>query len=250
MKTISTQVPAVDKAVRILHFLAQHDGATYSQIYQGLSLPQSSTSTLLASLVANGLLRQHEGKYFLGLMLYEFGSKSVEQFNLRELAAESLIYLRDKTHLACHLGVLDGNSAIYLAKLESPNAIMVKSWLGKRLSLHCSGLGKVLLAWLPEDKIDELLPDEQLPRHTNHTITTKTAFKKALAEVRKNGWAFDDGEDLEGITCIAVPVFDHSGNVVAAISSSGVAFQMPADKVKSFAQYAIEAATLLTQKIK
>jgi len=249
MKSISTQAPAIDKANRIFHFIAQNGGVTYTQIYQGLSLPQSSTSALLASLVANNLLRQNGSKYFLGLVFYEFGNKSVEQFNIRELAIDPLTKLRDKTQLACHLGVLDGNSAIYLAKVDSPNAIMVKSWLGKRLSLHCSGLGKVLLAWLPEKQIDLLLPDENLPAQTKTTITTRTRFKHELNKVRKNGWAFDNGEDFEGVTCIAVPVFDRQGNVVAAISTSGVVFQMPSDKIELFAKYAIEAAAILTQKI-
>lgn len=247
---ISTQAPAIDKATRIFHFIAENDGATYTQIYQGLSLPQSSTSALLASLVTNGLLRQNEGKYFLGLVLYELGNKAIEQFNIRELAIEPLTQLRDKTHLACHLGILEGNAAIYLAKVESPSAIMVKSWLGKHLSLHCSGLGKVLLAWLPEKQIDLLLPDEHLPVHTKTTIATRTAFKEELAVVKKRGWAFDNGEDFEGITCIAVPVFDRNGHVVAAISTSGVVFQMPEDKIEIFAQYAMDAASQLTQKIK
>ncbi|RKS87793.1 IclR family transcriptional regulator [Orbus hercynius] len=250
MNVISTQAPAIDKATRIFHFIAENGGSTYTQIYQGLSLPQSSTSTLLASLIANGLLRQNEGRYFLGLMFYEFGNKSVEQFNIRELAIEPLTQLRDKTQLACHLGILDGNSAIYLAKVDSPNAILVKSWLGKRLSLHCSGLGKVLLAWLPDEQIDQLLPDEDLPAHTQTTITTRSSFKAELKKVRENGWAFDNGEDFEGITCIAVPVFDHNGKVIAAISTSGVVFQMPKDKICDFAKYAIEAATKLSKKIR
>lgn len=249
MSNKSSQNPAIDKATRIFHFIANHEGATYSQIFQGLSLPQSSTSALLNSLVANGLLRQNDGKYYLGLVLYEFGNKAIEQFNIRELATAPLTYLRDKTNLACHLGILDGRSAIYLAKLESPNAITIRSWLGKRLSLHASGLGKVLLAWLPEQEIDQLLPDEQLPQYTQNTIITRTDFKAELKTVRERGWAFDNEEDLEGITCIAVPVFDHHGKVVAAISTSGVRFQMPDDKIDTFAKYATEAANMLSSSI-
>lgn len=249
MNAISTQAPAIDKATRIFHFIAENGGSSYTQIYQGLSLPQSSTSALLASLVTNGLLRQNEGKYFLGLVFYEFGNKSVEQFNIRDLAIEPLTQLRDKTNLACHLGILDGNSAIYLVKVDSPNAITVKSWLGKRLSLHCSGLGKVLLAWLDEEQIDLLLPEEHLPAHTKTTITTRSAFKKELKKVRQQGWAFDDGEDYEGITCIAVPIFNRNGHVIAAISTSGVVFQMPKDKIALFAQYVVEAANQISAKM-
>lgn len=249
MTAISTQAPAIDKANRIFHFIAENGGVTYSQIYQGLSLPQSSTSALLSSLVAHGLLRQNEGKYFLGLVFFEFGNKAVEQFNIKELATESLLQLRDKTNLACHLGVLDGHSAIYLAKVESPNAIMVRSWLGKRLSLYSSSLGKVLLAWLPESQIDQLLPDDTFIAKTETTITTKVSFKKELEKVRNKGWAFDNGEDYDGVTCIAAPVFDRNGRVVAAISTSGVKFQMPIEDIDTFANHVITAANLLSNKI-
>ena len=131
-----SQTPAIDKATLILKFIAHNGGVTYTQIYQGLCLPQSSSSLILKSMVTNGLLRQKGNKYFLGLNLYEFGNKAIEQFNIKDLALEPLSFLRDKTQLACHLGILDGDAAIYLAKIESDNAIQIKSWLGRRLSLH------------------------------------------------------------------------------------------------------------------
>lgn len=249
MDSISTQTPAIDKANRIFHFIAENGSATYSQIYQGLSLPQSSTSALLSSLIAHGLLRQNEGKYYLGFIFFEFGNKAIEQFNIKELATEPLLHLRDQTQLACHLGILDGHFAIYLAKVESPNAIVVRSWLGKRLSLYSSSLGKVLLAWLPENQIDELLPDDVFPAKTKTTITTKVALKKELEKVRDKGWAFDNSEDYEGVTCIAAPVFDHNNHVIAAISTSGVSFQMPIENIDIFANHVMTAASMLSNKI-
>ena len=244
-----SQTPAIDKAALILSFIAQNGGMTYTQIYQGLSLPQSSSSLILKSMVTNGLLRQKGNKYFLGLNLYEFGNKAIEQFNIKDLALEPLSFLRDKTQLACHLGILDGDAAIYLAKIESDNAIQIKSWLGRRLSLHSSALGKVLLAWLPEQHIDELFPNEQLPSKTKNTIATKTDYKKALQVVRKQGWAFDDGEDYDEVTCLAAPIFDKHGNVIAAISTSGIRFQMPQERIAEFTEYLVTAASMLTRKI-
>ncbi|OCG16030.1 IclR family transcriptional regulator [Gilliamella sp. App6-5] len=247
---ITTQAPAIDKATRIFHFIAKHDGATYTQIYQGLSLPQSSTSALLASLVTNGLLRQNEGKYFLGLVFYEFGNNAIKQFNIKDLATEPLLFLRDKTQLACHLGVLDGNSAIYLAKVESPSAIQVKSWLGRKLSLHSSALGKTLLAWEPEQRVDDLFPNENLPIKTQNTITTKTAYKNELKKIREQGWAFDNAEDFDEVTCLAAPVYDKNGKVIAAISTSGVRFQMPNERINEFVQYLLAATKMLSDKIR
>lgn len=246
---ISTKTPAIDKAAKVFHFIAERGSATYSEIYQNVGLPQSTTSSLLASLVAHGFLRQKDNKYFLGFIFYELGNKSVKEFDLRDLAAESLAYLCENTKLASHLGILDGPSAIYLAKLESKNAIVVRSWLGKRLSLHSSSLGKVLLAWLPEAQIDRLLPDENLPVSTKNTISTKTALKKELENVRNQGWAFDNEEDFDDVTCIAAPVFNQEKKVVAAISISAVSFQMPKAKIPAYAKHVITAAEMLSKKI-
>lgn len=103
----------------------------------------------------------------------------------------------------------------------------------KTTFLHSSSLGKVLLAWLPEDHIDALLPTEHLPAFTARTITTRKALKAELEVVRLQGWAFDNQEDVDDVTCIAAPVFNSDQAVVAAISISGVRFQMPEEKYLS-----------------
>lgn len=250
MEEIITKTPAIDKTARILNYVAISGCVTFSQIYQNLNLAQSSTATLLNSLMAHGFLRQEKGKYYLGLSLFELGSRAVESFDIRELALEPMNFLRDRTGLACHLGVLDGRSAIYLAKTESPGAIVVRSWLGKRLSLHSSSLGKVLLSWLSESDIDRLMPQERLPIKTKTTISTRTQLKQELATVRQQGWAFDNEEDYDGVNCISAPVFDKNGQVIAAISMSGVSFQVPKEKIPEFVELVKTAANMLSQSIR
>ncbi|EFO55332.1 helix-turn-helix domain-containing protein [Escherichia coli] len=117
---IATKTPAIDKAARIFHFIAGKGSATYSEIHQNVGLPQSTTSALLASLTTHAFLRQKNGRYYLGLIFYELGNKAIQDFDFRELAEESLVFLRDQTRLACHLGVLDGSTGIYLAKKRKP----------------------------------------------------------------------------------------------------------------------------------
>lgn len=246
---IATKTPAIDKAARIFHFIAGKGSATYSEIHQNVGLPQSTTSALLASLTTHAFLRQKNGRYYLGLIFYELGNKAIQDFDFRELAEESLVFLRDQTRLACHLGVLDGSTGIYLAKKESQNAIIVRSWTGKRLSLHSSSLGKVLLAWLPEDHIDALLPTEHLPAFTARTITTRKALKAELEVVRLQGWAFDNQEDVDDVTCIAAPVFNSDQAVVAAISISGVRFQMPEEKIPEYANAVMKAAGMMSEAL-
>lgn len=245
---ISTQAPAIDKAVRIFDFLSQHSGSTFSQIYQATNLPKSTASSLLASLLAHGLLRQEQNKYYLGIRLYEFGHKAYEDFDIKRLALESLTRLRDATKLTCHLGVLEGGAAIYLTKLESPGAVIVRSWVGKRLSLHSSGLGKALMAWLTDEEIDLLLPEEIFEIYTQTTIPNKTELKKELLKIRKQGWAFDNSEDSEGVYCIAVPIFDKEQKVIAAISISGVSFQISAERIPQLSQLAQGTAREIFEK--
>ncbi|CFB71377.1 IclR family transcriptional regulator [Yersinia enterocolitica] len=126
MKAIVSQIPALDKFVRVCDFLMLRNGATFSQIYQGLALPKSSTSTLLNVMVAHGLLRQENDRYLLGLRLYEFGNRAIEQFDIKKVALPVLTDLRDTTHLTCHLGVLEGNSAIYLGKVRISRSFLPK----------------------------------------------------------------------------------------------------------------------------
>ncbi|OCG30452.1 hypothetical protein A9G45_00715 [Gilliamella sp. HK2] len=116
--------------------------------------------------------------------------------------------------------------------------------------MHSSALGKALLAWEPEQRIDELYPNENLVIKTQNTITTKTAYKKELKKIREQGWAFDNAEDFDEVTCLAAPVYDKSGKVIAAISTSGVRFQMPSERINEFVQYLLSATKMLSDKIK
>ncbi|MFV0549291.1 MAG: IclR family transcriptional regulator [Limnobaculum xujianqingii] len=251
MKTITTQIPALDKVVRICDFLSDKNGATFSQIYQGVGIAKSSTSSLLNGMVAHGLLRQDNDKYYLGLRLYELGNKAVEQYDIKKIALPVLTALRDKTNLTCHLGVLQGSSPIYLTKLESPQAIIIRSWEGKRLSLYSSGLGKALMAHLSDEEVDALLPEDKiLTRITDTTITDINVLKAELAEIRVRGWAYDNEEDSQGVRCIAVPVLNSQGKAIAAISTSGVAFQIPDDKREYLASLVMEAGQQLAQQLK
>lgn len=233
MEVLKTSVPAIDKMVRICTYLRQVGHASFSRIQTSLSLPKSSTHTILESLLAHGLIHVDEnGSYSLGLKLYEFGSNAIASFDFKREAMPILYDLRDKARLTCHLGVLQEREAIYLVKVESPQSVIVKSWEGRRLALHCTSLGKALIAWKSEVEIDHIFPQESLPSFTPKTITTRTELKRDLEIVRQRGWAIDDGEDKEGVRCISAPVRDAAGSVIAAISVSGVDFQIPDSRIE------------------
>lgn len=223
---VTTQTPAIDKAMTVFAFLAENGRASFTQIQKSTGLPKSTSSSLLASLLAHGLVSFEDGRYALGLRWYELGNKVEESLDIKRAALEPLTQLRERTQLTCHLGVLEGSSAIYVLKLESPTAIVIRSWVGRRLSLHSSGLGKALLAWLPEAKLNSILPDIEFIRRTATTIVGVEAFREELLATRERGWAFDNAEDNDGVYCIAAPLINAAGDVTAAISVSGVSSQI------------------------
>ncbi|WP_294612636.1 IclR family transcriptional regulator [uncultured Gilliamella sp.] len=249
MPIIQTLVPALDKMVRICDYLDNHRGATFSQIFQDLNLPKSSTSTLLNALVIHGILRQEKNKYYLGLKLHEWGDKSLEQFDIAKIAKPMMSELRNETNLTCHLGVLDGLYPVYIAKIENDQAIGIRTWIGKKLPLHSSGVGKALIAWLPEEKIDQLIPEDKLTKYTETTITSKKQLKKELAKIRSQGWAYDNQEDVQGVHCIAAPIFNKNNEPIAAISISGVLFQLPIDKIEKYSILVRKACQAITNKL-
>lgn len=242
-------IPAIDKMMLVLDFISQFKGASFTQIYKTLGLPKSTTSSLLAALVTHGLLQLNNNQYYLGIRLYGFGMQAEKMIDIKQLSYEPLLYLRNKTQLACHLGVQEGNSAIYLLKLENLSAISIKSWVGKKLSLHSSGLGKAILAWLPDNEVNLLYPDEDLPVYTPSTIKTKSELREALAMTRKKGWAFDNAEDSEGVYCVGAPVLNSHGKVIAAISAVGVAFQVNEQTIPDIVKYALEASNMISDNL-
>ncbi|MCO0535687.1 IclR family transcriptional regulator [Escherichia coli] len=118
------------------------------------------------------------------------------------------------------------------------------------MPLHSSGVGKALCAWLPQDVIDTLLPEETLPRFTQTTITRKSDLIQEFARIRERGWAFDNAEDSPGIYCIAAPVFNQTREVIAAISISGVEIQIPKEKIEYYSTLVLDACQELSAKLK
>ncbi|MCX9044977.1 IclR family transcriptional regulator, partial [Citrobacter portucalensis] len=251
MKNVQTPIPALDKAMCIFDYISQNGGSSFTQILNHCRFAKSTTSSLLNNLVAHGLLRQDDKNYYLGLRLYELGNRASEQYSIKKIASPILNHIKDVTGLTCHLGVLEGMSPIYLLKVDSPQNIIIRSWEGKRLSLHSSGLGKVLIAWHDESELEVLLPaNKKLKKFTDNTITDVDTLKAELYKIRQRGWSYDDEEDSLGVRCIAVPVFNSHREVVAAISISGVAFQLPDDKRTNLANLLVTASSRLTSLLK
>jgi len=243
-------VPALIKGFGILDLIANEPGLGFPAIRQRLGLPKSSCHLLIATLCRLGAIHmQPDRGYVLGLRLFELGTLAANQ---RHIEQEALPYLRKLSHevqLTCHLGVREGLKAVYLAKVDCEREIMVNTWVGKRLSLTSSSLGKVLLAWLPEAELDDILSHLDWIRKCPNTITDPITFKAHLADVRARGWAFDDQEDIQNLRCVAAPVMNLQGHVIAALSVVGTVLDLDISRFEELAPQICAVATAISHDL-
>lgn len=230
-------VPALVKTDKVLEYIALHKKASFTEIHTNLGLAKSSAYALLASLEHFNFIRQTpSGEYSLGLKLFELGGRAVANFDLRTEAKPLVRDLAREVQLTTHLGILQGIEGTYLIKDEIEHILKITSWEGKRIKLLSSGLGKVLIAWLSESLLDQILIPAKMIAHTTTTITTPEAMRKELSIIRQRGWAFDNEEDGYGVRCVASAVRGVDGEVIAAVSVCGTLHQIPTTRIKSLAK--------------
>lgn len=198
----------------------QDKGVTYSQIVAELDLPKSSTHRILKDLTNLGYLHFNpETKRYVGsLRLAALGAEVMSHFQLRDHIRPFLFELHRETNHTANLGILDGSVGVFVDKIESKDfGIKLFSEIGKTFPLHCTGLGKTLLAFSEKDILTKLL-ETPLKSFTEKTITDPQLLKRELALIREQGYALDKEEITRGIMCASGPVFGFNGSLVCAIS--------------------------------
>jgi len=236
---------AVDRAARLLaEVVHSADPMTFTGLSATTGLAKSTTSRLLLALERNGLVRRDDhGRFLPGEMFVSFAWRGGAQAGLVAVAQPFLERLGKATGETINLGVSSNGMVEQIAQVDSTYLIGGTNWVGMSVPLHCSALGKVLLAYgaaqLPPDKPDKL------DRRTDKTITTEAALRADLAGVRARGYAVTDEELEPGLVAVAAPIYGYDGNVVAALSVSAPANRMTRDGLAATAgQCAEEAAGL------
>jgi DNA-binding IclR family transcriptional regulator len=173
------------------------------------------------------LSRTVKGRYRLGWRLFELSQTLLDTTEFRVEARRVMEELVRRWRETVHLAVLDGVQAVYIEKLQPTPAVKIKiSRTGARLPAHCSGVGKVLLAHCEWEYVAELLKDQGLPALTGNTITNFDVLAEELERVREQGYAYDEEETSVGLCCVAAPIYDSGGKVVASISLSVPAYRL------------------------
>ena len=199
-----------------------------TEISEKLGLYPSTIHRILDTLKHWGYVEQEPNnqRYQLGLKVIELGMAKLHQMDLAREATPYLKELVNQCNETIHLAILKEGEVLYLAKEESSQTIRMCSYVGKRAPIHCTALGKVLLAYLSEEKRKDILDKKGLPSLTEKTITNKKELEKELCKVREQGFALDRGEFEKDVRCIAAPIRNHQGKVIAAISISTLSFRI------------------------
>lgn len=243
---------AVERALNILEAAAhRRDGLTNSEISRKLGIPKSSASYILRTLERRGYLRRETGtgRYRLGLKILSLGGDAQANLDIAEVALPFMRALVEKIHMTVHLAVLDQGEAVYIEKVEAPGFFKVNTWVGRRMFLHSTSVGKCLLAWLPKHEIETLVKQQGLKKRTPKTITTTTKLLADLEHTKAEGYAVDDEENSLGARCLGAPVFDVTGNVVAALGTSGTLTQVDEASMPRIAEALKDSARRISRQL-
>ncbi|AZV57662.1 IclR family transcriptional regulator [Clostridium sp. AWRP] len=216
-------VKSAERVLRIFeHLSAYPDGQTINEISTQLGYAASSTHALLKTLLENGYLYIDEMKrYMLGPKLIQLGKSASSHMSINKIAQPLLEETMEELEETIFMAVLFKEEVTYVAKANSYKTVTTNAQIGSRKPIYCTGLGKVFLAFMDTDERSLILNNLDFKKFTNNTATSKEALLKQLVSFKSQGYAIDDEEIEEGLYCIAVPVFDASKRVIAALSASG-----------------------------
>ncbi|MDT0346228.1 IclR family transcriptional regulator [Streptomyces litchfieldiae] len=247
------RVPAVSRALDILELFLDGDGTLSApEITRRLQLPRTTVHELVTTLAARSYLvpvPEQPGRYRLGVRTYQLGSRYAEQLDLAAEGQQVARAVAETCGETVHVAVLENADVIYIAKVDSTHAVRMVSAAGRRLPAHCTAVGKMLLASLSPEELDERLPAGELPAMTPNSITSPTALRRTLAEVRERGLASEQRESNPDVSCVAAPVRDRAGRVVAALSISVPMIRWSPERQDELADLAVKGAGQLSERL-
>ena len=245
----SVGVQSVDRALTILEILARSGESGVTEIAADLAVHKSTAFRLVTTLEQHGLVEQVEGrgKYRLGIGLLRLAGATSARLDVVQEARPLCKQLAAATGETVNLATISGNSALYLDQVAGSSALQSHNWVGQHIPLHATSNGKVLMAWLGDDELGDLLG--RLPSYTGATITSKATLRKQMAQVREDGYAVAVDELEIGLTAIAAPVRNAHGDVVCSISVSGPSFRLGDERLLEVVPLVVDAAEELSHRL-
>ncbi|MEN0614968.1 IclR family transcriptional regulator [Klebsiella indica] len=245
-------IQSVERALTILDlFNEQATELKITDISKQMGLSKSTLHSLLKTLQLYGYIDQNpeNDKYRLGMKLVERGNFVVSSIDIRQKAKRWLTELSQRTGQTTHLGILDGREGVYIEKIEGRLAAIAYSRIGRRLPIHATAIGKILIAWLSETELNTLLEGYQYTSFTPATITCREDLLATLAQTRVQGYALDCEENEQDVRCVAVPVWNHESRVIAALSLSTLTSRVDDDELARYRGLLEEAGRQLSKAL-
>lgn len=245
-------VQSVERTLDILEALVELGSEVgLVEISQAVSLPLATVHRLLGTLIQRGYVKQNRQnrKYALGFRALQMGSDMRQRFSLRLEARPFLQRLMQRSGESANLAVLDDGEIVYIDQAQSSRILRMFTQIGNRLPAHSTGSGKVMLAFSPSEIVDGIVRRSGLTARTPHTIVDMEAFRTELERIHKQGYGIDDEEQEEGVRCIAAPVRDESGQVVASLSISGPVTRLDDRRVQSLVSEVVDCGEKLSARL-
>jgi IclR family transcriptional regulator, KDG regulon repressor len=244
-------VRTILNAVRIIDQLSTAGNLGVTDICQQLSMPKSSVHNILETLVHERIIEKNResNKYNLGVRLVELGNRAQISLDICRIARPFLVGLNKQTDETVHLTVLDNDEVLYVDCVESKMRIRTYSVIGERAPLHCTAVGKAILAFLPESQRMRIIREKGLVRATPATITDESLLQEDLRKTVQRGYSVDNMEHEDSLRCVGAPIRNWKGEVTASVSVSGPSQRLTLKRVLTIAPALVEATTEISRRM-
>ncbi|WP_123042991.1 IclR family transcriptional regulator [Cohnella candidum] len=238
----------VDRALRLIELIV-HKPMMVGEIAEALDVHKSSASRLVQTLEAHKLLKNQNGFISPGYGILQWAYKIQESIDLRDIARPYIQNIAKITKGTIHLAVLDEHEVVYIDKIDSIYPVRMYSSIGKRSPVYCTGVGKAILAYLPDKQVREVLEKLEYKRFTKRTITSDEELLKELEKIRQQNLSIDNAEHEDEVRCIAAPIFNFERKVVAGMSVSITSSRSSLSELLSHKSLLLESAQAISTEL-
>jgi DNA-binding IclR family transcriptional regulator len=226
-------VKTAKTTLRILEEIKRRNETTVTELAGSFELSKSSIHNYLNTLEAEGYIVRTDNEYRIALRFLDFGGQARQRNPLYRIAKDEIDALAEDTGEVANLMAEEHGKGIYLHRSEGEQAVQTDSYIGQRVCLHNTALGKAVLAYSSSEYVSEVIERHGLPATTENTVTDPDELRDELDRVREAGVAFDDQARVEGLRCVGVPIINNNGGVEGAISISGPTSRLKGDYFRS-----------------
>ncbi|MBA7546425.1 HTH-type transcriptional regulator XynR [subsurface metagenome] len=245
-------IRSIDRTLQILElFSLEKPEWGVTEISKALNIYKSNVHNVITTLAEKGFVIKDPktDKYKLGIKFFELGSIVIKNMDLRKIAHPHIEKLSKEFNETVHLGVLDKGRVVSIEREESDKGLCSHVEIGKRTPLHCTAVGKAIMAYLSKDEINLIIREKGLEKFTENTITTRKDLENEFKKIREQGYAVDNIEHEEGVQCVAGPIRDYTGKVIASMSVSGPAFRINENNIQNIAKKVKEYCDYISEEM-